>query len=92
MSYPDDDSCPRCGQNNGSGHPCSVCPWHCPECDYLGDHTDGCKMCKVLEFIGDLDSEGEEILFEEVEQLKRKRDEERKEKMWHVWMRSVKNH
>jgi len=51
MAYPEDDSCPRCGESNGSGLPCTICPVRCNECghSYIQDEDVECPLCRALE-------------------------------------------
>jgi len=65
MGYPDDDSCPACGYENGSGLTCTECPTPCDEHgEALYLPSEGCKYCLVDEFFDDLDDDQKAYLLE----------------------------
>jgi len=58
MPYPDDDSCPKCGEVSGDGHAHVECPTTCDVCDYHGVFgVNGCPCCYAFEVYDALDSE-----------------------------------
>lgn len=56
MSYPDDDSCPRCGHLSGDGLPHSICPVQCSVCGncFVPFQNGGCVVCKVDKWVGEM--------------------------------------
>ena len=69
MPYPDDDSCPNCGEVSGDGGAHVACPVTCGDCDYSGVFgVNGCPSCYAYNVFDALDSEERSqlaILFED---------------------------
>jgi len=66
MSQPENDSCPNCGLDNGSGLACSPCPQKCDDHDQFYDENDGCQSCSIDLFIDNLTGDQKEYLSEQI--------------------------
>lgn len=62
--YPDDDSCPDCGEENRTGRSCSPCDVTCTYHDIRHAPDEECKHCEIWDFIEELEKEALEFLIE----------------------------
>lgn len=54
MPHPHDDSCPKCGEANGTGYACSPCYVLCSEHDEYHHPDEECQLCQVDEALEEM--------------------------------------
>jgi len=69
--YPDDDSCPDCGQANNTGRSCSPCDVMCIYHDIAHSPDEECKHCELWDIIEELDEEALDFLIERAEERRK---------------------
>ena len=56
---PQDDSCPNCGEANGTGMPCNPCFVYCFEHPDHSHHPDkGCDLCEAEDLLHEMTEDG----------------------------------